>query len=268
VVIGYCSLIKNGSGQLDTFRTPEIQKEIKKFPEKSGSLDANEYVSILKDIVKAGKNLLIARNFEKIDFAKIRADSGLNDYLHVFTKPHDTIQTIDMWIVEDFVTNFQAAASVSEFPHTFFGSENNNEQPFVNYSDTSSLIIQLGYILSSASFWKVHTRLRAISIVRSQDQVDLEALRLAAYLYKCRVKANVKVLCLADMETQVYDARVFNQFLRAHSDKTCVSFFPLNPLPKGKKAYSKYIHETGVLSEGVKPIFLVRANERVITTEI
>jgi hypothetical protein len=56
----------------------------------------------------------------------------------------------DIWIVEDFVSNFKATESSAEFPHTFFVSENNNNESFVNYSDTSSLIIQLGYILHSA----------------------------------------------------------------------------------------------------------------------
>ena len=114
------------------------------------------------------------------------------------------------------MSNFRNMASSAEFPHTFFVSEKNNES-FVTYSDTSSLIIQLGYILHSAvipppsliilssstadthslfeiqAMFKVHTKLRVLALVRDEEQVPDETERLAAFLCKSRVKADSKV---------------------------------------------------------------------------
>jgi len=201
--------------------------------------------------------------------SNIKSVSGVRDRFPHFGVPSINMMSVDVWIVEDFVSNFNTTdSSLAEFPHTFFVSEKNEEQSFITYSDTSALIIQLGYILHSASMFKVHTKLRVLALVRDEDQVAQESERLAAFLYKSRVKADAKVLSLTDLETQMYDARALNQLIRDNSATTCISFFPLPPLPTAKKSYPKYIHEMGVLSQELGPVYLVRANENVLTTEI
>jgi len=270
VVIGYFAVSKERSNfNVELKLPPEVHQQIRKFPDDSDNLVEQDYVSILKDINTAGKNLLIARNFEQLDISRIKAASGVRDSFPHFGVQKAETMTIDIWIVEEFVSNFNTTeSSLAEFPHTFFVSENFADRSFMEYSDTSALIIQLGYILHSATMWKHHTKLRAVSIVRDAEQVAPETDRLSAYLYKCRVKADVEVLCLNDLETNTYDARALNQVMRENSGLTCLSFFPLPPLPTSKKTYGKYLHEIGVLSEGLKSIYLVRANEHVLTTEI
>jgi len=269
VVVGYYSQNKSfEKGQeLDKKLKPSVKEQIKMFPSDTEVMPETEYVSIIKDINTAGKNLLIARNFEKLDVAHMKATSGLRDAWPHIGIPSPHMMSVDIWIVEDFVSNFKNMASSAEFPHTFFVSEKNNES-FVTYSDTSALIIQLGYILHSAAMFKVHTKLRVFTVVKDEGQVADENARLAAFLYKSRVKAETKVLSLSDLETQTYDARALNQLIRDHSMMTCVAFFPLPPLPTAKKTYPKYVHEMGVLSQELGPIYLVRANEHVLTTEI
>jgi potassium/chloride transporter 9 len=268
VVIGYYSLNKgNKIQEIDTKLPQNVRTQIAKFPDEVDDTTDSDYVSILRDINAAGKNLLIARNFEKFDADHIKSISGVRDSWPHIGIPSIHTMLVDIWIVEDFVSNYKNMASSAEFPHTFFASEKNNES-FVTYSDTSSLVIQLGYILHSATMFSVHTKLRVLALVRDDSQVPDETERLQAFLYKSRVKAESKVLSLADLETQQFDVRALNQIIREHSSNTCVAFFPLAPLPAAKKSYSKYVHEIGVLSEGLGPMYMVRANEHVLTTEI
>lgn len=270
VVIGYYSKNKteNPENEGVNKRLPlHVQNQIKKFPTDPESLSATDYVSILRDINAASKNLLIARNFEVFDLSRIKSLSGVRDKWPHFGIPSPDMMSVDIWIVEDFVSNFKATASSAEFPHTFFVNEKTNES-FVTYSDTTALIIQLGYILHSATMFKVHTKLRVLALVRDEFQIPDETERLNAFLYKSRVRAEPKVLSLPDIETQMYDVRALNQIIRENSTGTCISLFPLPPLPTSKKTYPKYMHEMGVLSENLGPIYLVRANEHVLTTEI
>jgi len=268
VVVGFYLANKDDRTQEPSKKLPQnVKTQIARFPDGVDAMTEMDYVSILKDINAAGKNLLIARNFEKFDVDHVKSVSGVRDRWPHVGIPSIHMMSIDIWIVEDFVSNYRTMESSAEFPHTFFVSEKNNES-FVTYSDTSSLVIQLGYILHSATMFKVHTKLRVLALVRDDAQVPDETERLSAFLYKSRVKAESKVLSLSDLETESFDVRALNYIIKEHSTNTCVAFFPLPPLPSAKKAYSKYVHEIGVLSAGLGAIYMVRANEHVLTTEI
>jgi potassium/chloride transporter 9 len=268
VVIGYYVVAKAAKVQdLDRKLPLHVRSQIMKFPDGAEKMSEADYVAILRDINAASKNLLIARNFEKFDAERMKSVSGVRDRWPHIGIPSENMVSIDLWIVEDFVSNFKNMQSSAEFPHTFFVSEKTNES-FVTYSDTSALIIQLGYILHSAALFHVHSKLRVLALVRDEAQVHDESERLSAFLYKSRVKAEAKVISLSDLETDTFDVRALNQIIRENSANTGVAFFPLPPLPSAKKAYGKYVHEIGVLSEALGPMYLVRANEHVLTTEI
>eukprot|EP00026_Physarum_polycephalum_P002637 Phypoly_transcript_02645.p1 GENE.Phypoly_transcript_02645~~Phypoly_transcript_02645.p1 ORF type:complete len:862 (+),score=75.28 Phypoly_transcript_02645:137-2722(+) len=219
-----------------------VMDQIRQFPVHETNVTKIEYVKVLKDILRSNKNILVARNFEKLDKDAIKK--------HYKSKNHAGTMSIDVWIVEEFVV--KNAQTLDEYPHSHAGL----------YSNTSSLSIQLGYILHSANMWKSYTKLRIISVVR-EDFVSSEGPRIDAILDKCRITAEVLVLPLekCDMDTM-------NRTMRAHSSNSCVTFFPLPQMPRHLSTFTEYVGNVDELSFGLGPIYLVRAKENVLTDKI
>jgi len=245
--------------------TREIHEKITTFPEQPlYKLSVSEYVAIIKDIVRAGKNVLISRNFEQLDKEKMAvAALGGHSPLAFWRKPSDRMMTIDSWIVEDFARN------PSDSEH-FSDKMLHAETPAADYSDTSSLIVMLGHILRTASGFKKNARLRVFSYVRSSHQVFFENERLKVYLHRCRIDAEILVIPMANpVNTDNFDfVQTLHQVVLQNSRNTSVIFFPLPPPPHHKKLFDEYVGKMERLSRGLGAIYLVRSNENVITTEI
>lgn len=70
---------------------------------------------------------------------------------------------------------------------------------------TDTLILQLGYILSSVPNWKQVFHLRILVFVEYENEVDQEKARLKALLDKLRIQAEVHVFWLASGELTTYE---------------------------------------------------------------
>jgi len=219
-----------------------VMDRIKEFPVHETNVTNIEYVKVLKDILRANKHILVARNFEKLDKDVMKKQYN--------SKTHANTMSVDVWIVEEFVR--KNVRTFEEHPHSYGGL----------YSNTSSLAIQLGYILHSANMWKKYSKLRIISVVR-EDFVVLEGPRIAKILEEVQITAEIFVLPFeqCDMDTM-------NRLMRAHSSNTCVTFFPLPQMPRHQSTFTEYVNDLDNLSQGLGPIYLVRAKENVLASKI
>jgi len=236
-----------------------VEAQVNKFPETAGQLSPVDYVSIIKDIVRTGKNTLVASNFEKLSMRRIRSFAGVSkpqQWLGI--KPVQAM-TIDAWIVEDIANS--ASASVKTNLKTDITDDS-------LYSDTSTLIIMLAYILSTVHDWKPFTRIRVISVVRGDHQKVFERDKLRIFLHKCRIQADIEVLAIPVGGEIADEIGVLNATVSQNSSTTAISFFPLMPLPQHKKQHAQYAQMITKFASGLGPLYMVRANEKVFAFEI
>ena len=72
--------------------------------------------------------------------------------------------------------------------------------------DTYTLILQLGYILSTVDEWEINNyRVRVIVFVEFLNEVADEKERLAGLLSSLRIDAEIRVICLENANLDSYN---------------------------------------------------------------
>eukprot|EP01125_Pyxidicula_operculata_P002298 TRINITY_DN1218_c4_g1_i1.p1 TRINITY_DN1218_c4_g1~~TRINITY_DN1218_c4_g1_i1.p1 ORF type:complete len:921 (-),score=198.95 TRINITY_DN1218_c4_g1_i1:102-2864(-) len=264
------------------------------------SLSKEEYVAILNDAISLKKNVLIARNFLRLN----------KNFIKGFASDRRRKMTIDVWIVDQ------------EDRPSIFTDENN----------TVLFSVQLGYILHCTDIWKKYTKLRVLSIIHRESDVPEAEIQLKSFLLRLRVVAKTKVVSfesarsdnnnkmvvnvlsdgsgsesdgLLDQEDTQTDNfmsdddeeravsiawkkkyednpssssetkftptnSLINSIIKQNSANTAVLFVPFDPPsthPKPSEV-DKYIDELDILSDDLPPSILVHAIDSVIATEL
>jgi len=218
-------------------------------------LSAEEYVGIIQDVLKLGKNIGLCRNFQSLDRTevfsselKFRVRAGKKKYL-------------DVWPT-DFLSNKET-----------------------NIADNTSLFLfQLACIVNMVPKWKNH-RLRVFMCVRAADSnVASKEAELQRLLEVLRVKAETVVLVWDDLATLMLQqgegelkgyARVTeeyltktNEFIRCKCSETAVSFIYLPLPPESAGEHGSYLSQLDLLTRGLPPTILVQGVSPVITTTL
>ncbi|KAK7967459.1 Amino acid permease [Apiospora aurea] len=140
-----------------------------------GLMSATSYMTIVEDLAHRHRlNVAIGKNFQSLETPR---SDGANMKKY-----------IDLWPIQ---MSAEITAQGKSVRTTNF--------------DTYTLILQLGYILSSVPNWKQAFELRILVFVEYENEVDQEKARLKALLDKLRIQAEVHVFWLASGELTTYE---------------------------------------------------------------
>ncbi|KAK8136886.1 hypothetical protein PG984_004826 [Apiospora sp. TS-2023a] len=140
-----------------------------------GLMSVTSYMTIVEDLAHRHRlNVAIGKNFQSLETPR-QDGANLKKY-------------IDLWPIQ---MSAEITAQGRSVRTTNF--------------DTYTLILQLGYILSSVPNWKQVFQLRILVFVEYENEVDQEKARLKALLDKLRIQAEVHVFWLASGELTTYE---------------------------------------------------------------
>ncbi|KAI1074155.1 amino acid permease-domain-containing protein [Whalleya microplaca] len=143
-----------------------------------GMMSPVSYMTILEDLALRHRlNVAVGKGFQALETPR---NDGSN-----------TKKYIDLWPI-------QMSAEITA----------GNQSVMTTNFDTYTLILQLGYILSSVPTWKRSFRLRVLVFVEYENEVTEEQARLTALLEKLRIEAKILVFCLASGQLQSYETIV------------------------------------------------------------
>jgi len=138
-------------------------------------MSATNYMTILEDLTLRYKlNVAVGKGFDKLE-TPLKDGSNTKKY-------------IDLWPI-------QMSAEILS----------NGKSVLTTNFDTYTLILQLGYILSSVPAWKTQFQLRVLVFVEYESEVEEEQARVRALLEKLRIEAEVHVSWLACGELKTYE---------------------------------------------------------------
>ncbi|KAK7935197.1 solute carrier family 12 protein [Apiospora marii] len=140
-----------------------------------GLMSVTSYMTIVEDLAHRHRlNVAIGKNFQSLETPR-QDGANMKKY-------------IDLWPIQ---MSAEITAQGKSVRTTNF--------------DTYTLILQLGYILSSVPNWKQVFQLRILVFVEYENEVDQEKARLKALLDKLRIQAEVHVFWLASGELTTYE---------------------------------------------------------------
>eukprot|EP00003_Mantamonas_plastica_P015111 TRINITY_DN2580_c0_g1_i4.p1 TRINITY_DN2580_c0_g1~~TRINITY_DN2580_c0_g1_i4.p1 ORF type:complete len:930 (-),score=290.19 TRINITY_DN2580_c0_g1_i4:2-2746(-) len=139
-----------------------------------------EFYGIIKDAQHLEKHVLLARHFEKLDKTAV-AETLTQSQVNLFGDKSNQMMTIDIWPIS---ANGWAS------------------------SDTVSLSLLMGFIVSMTDVWLAHTRIRVLNFVETKEEVPLEQENLQELLDDLRIEAEVKVFSIEGTYLRTYDRLV------------------------------------------------------------
>ncbi|XP_074507400.1 solute carrier family 12 member 9-like isoform X1 [Sebastes fasciatus] len=286
-------LLSTGYG-LDTV-TPSIDPQEQRFPffpnvrgfEEHKDLQEEEYVSVIADAVKMGKNVTLARNFNQFNRDKVLASVK-----KIRSHRSTTVPFVDVW------------------PLNLLRPDSSG------YVDTCSLfLLQLACVLQETRAWS-QARLRLFLCVESGCSLkETEEKKLQAMLKELRISAKVQMVAWdqvvalhwqrqggrergnleeaaqneerrerpdeaekkdgiqtfpnnAAQLTDEYICAVNNLIRRHGAPQPAVRFLYLPRPPADTSRYRSYLHQAEVLSRDLGPTLLVHGITPVVTTDL
>uniref|UniRef100_A0A671L5T7 Solute carrier family 12 member 9 n=1 Tax=Sinocyclocheilus anshuiensis TaxID=1608454 RepID=A0A671L5T7_9TELE len=211
------------------------------------ALQPEEYVSIIHDAIKMGKNVCLGRYF----FQLPPETKGI--------RGNDNVDTIDVW-----PTNLLSPGSAS-------------------YADVSSLfLLQMACVLNMANKWR-RARLRIFVCVESEsgDQGWLaKEEQFRELLGKLRIRAAIKIVAWDDVArigrgpnsegqklTEDFLCAV-NALLREYSSTAAVRFLYLPHPPSSSQLSQQYLTQLDTLTRDLGPTLLIHGVTPVTCTEL
>eukprot|EP01095_Lingulamoeba_sp_RSL-Kostka_P007243 TRINITY_DN2290_c1_g2_i1.p1 TRINITY_DN2290_c1_g2~~TRINITY_DN2290_c1_g2_i1.p1 ORF type:complete len:912 (+),score=280.72 TRINITY_DN2290_c1_g2_i1:115-2850(+) len=220
-------------------------------------LSPEEYVELLHQCIYFGKNLIISRNFNKLDKELIVAFRG--NRLDFTTRKHR--MTIDMW--PTFLTNS-------------------------DYSKSISLILMFGFLTKQTDIWNWYSKLRVKGIAITDADIPQEVERLTKIIQIYRIKAKVEVYSLESLANELptyqqeimngnlqkdgsnfYEIpnttryQIFNEVMKQNSQLTCCILTSLPPPPISTEESEEYLSDISTLSENLPPVLMTHASESI-----
>ncbi|XP_056092898.1 solute carrier family 12 member 9 [Rhinichthys klamathensis goyatoka] len=214
------------------------------------TLQPEEYVSIILDAIKMGKNVCLARYFFQLP-----PDSKGATCI----RGNDSVDTIDVW-----PTNLLSPDSAS-------------------YADVCSLfLLQMACVLNMASRWR-RARLRIFVCVESEsgDQGWLaKEEQFRELLGKLRIRASIKIVAW-DNVARMFRAQssdrqkvsedflcAVNALLKQHSSAAAVRFLYLPHPPSSSELSQQYLTQLDALTRDLGPALLIHGVTPVTCTEL
>ncbi|KAA0183274.1 hypothetical protein HAZT_HAZT002987 [Hyalella azteca] len=236
-------------------------------------LSLHDYVGLLNDILRAGKNLALCRHFDALNKE------------HIIRRRNQPVRYIDVWPI-----NFMC-------PETS------------TLDDTASLFtLQLGTILNMVKFWSKNTKYRVFLIEPFEwprDFLTEQQAKIKETLASVRMNAEiVSVPWKAPPKTNnqgIHDASNFssaltsssssssggrggdvtgeqltrltapylddvNSALRTHGTAAAVTLLNVSPPPLDVSKYQAYIDALTIITDGIGPCVMVHGVSKVTTT--
>lgn len=219
------------------------------------SLQPEEYVSIIRDAIKMGKNVCLGRYFYQLP----PESKG-----KTFIRGGDSVKTIDVWPL-----NLLCPGSAS-------------------YADVCSLfLLQMACVLNMASWWR-SARLRIFLCVESQsgDQGWLaKEEQFRDLLGKLRIRAAIKIVTWDNVSRTLREAnperqnvetkavpedflRAVNALLKEHSSTAAVRFLYLPHPPSSSDQSQQYLTQLDTITQELGPTLLIHGVTPVTCTEL
>lgn len=185
-VIGFYDFVKHGvdfsllSSGITSLPTDECRKEKK--------VSISQWVQIVEDLIVMQATVAVAANFSQLQLPNSKVTRT-----PIFSTPeysHKKKKYIDLYPIQ--------MSSIDKL--------DNGKSVLSTNFDTYTLILQLGYVLSSVNDWKYtnHT-IRVVAFVEMTNEVEEERKRVSELLLNLRIDAEVKVICFEDNELNTYN---------------------------------------------------------------
>lgn len=155
---------------------------------KETKASSNQWVQMIEELMTMQVTIAVASNFERMKLPQV-----LSNMFGLYSSPHvesSRKRYIDLYPVQ-----------------ISYLSKNEDGKSLLSTNfDTYTLILQLGSILSSVAHWKLNRyTLRIIVFVELQEEVEDERKRLNDLIYKLRIDAVTKVVCLDNSSLSSYN---------------------------------------------------------------
>ena len=213
-----------------------------------------EYVDMIRDVLKMGKNVALFRHFSKLD---------KND---IFDASETSF--IDVW------------------PVNLFRPETGSF-----FDNTCLFLLQLACILNMVHGWKSKTTLRVFLCINAQtDNTIQKEQKLDMFLRQLRIIAKIQIVSWDSLQQHMdspyldfdYDGSHMNEYNRvseafvkamneliiANSSRTAVSFFYLPKPPIDPADSIRYLSDLDLLTNDLKPSVLVHGLHPVTSTTL
>lgn len=237
------------------YLTEKFEKDIPIFPLRSpeNQVDIQEYVFLISDILRMGKNICIARNFQS--YSKTHIKAGLYKY-------------IDVWPVNFFKPSLDDL-----------------------FDTTSLFMLQLACIVNMVNGWK-GLRLRVLLCegqgpssgmtdfsARRTPNIDfrhlLESLRIKAEIEMVenwsRLKASLRggeVSLDQNNQTSAAYLSNVNQLIGTRSSETAITFLYLPTPPQNPVNYRDYLGMLARITDDLRPCLFVHGIRAVTSTTL
>ncbi|XP_072530287.1 solute carrier family 12 member 9 [Salminus brasiliensis] len=256
----FCDDAESGSGMFggpegDDFGVdlPSLQAHFPpvRHTESPRSLQPDEYVGIISDAIKMGKNVCLARYF----FQLPPEGKGMT------AKSGDNIDTIDVW------------------PSNLLSAQGSG-----SFADVCSLfLLQMACVLNMAAGWrKARVRIFLCVEAESGDQGWLaKEERFRDLLGKLRIRATIKIVAwdpvvrmLQGTDATAHPAAseeflsAVNLLLKEHSTSAAVRFLYLPGPPTDSSQSQQYLAQLDAITQGLGPTLLIHGLTPVTCTEL
>ncbi|RLV94909.1 Vacuolar cation-chloride cotransporter 1 [Spathaspora sp. JA1] len=198
-VLGFYDFIKHGIEMPIIPSTEQVEQG--QLPtdtcRKEKKVSIGQWVQIVEDLIILQATVAVAANFSKLKLPKSENNEGSSFWKSMFQSPHvvdkDSKKYIDLYPIQ--------MSSINQL--------DNGQSVLSTNFDTYTLILQLGWILSTVQEWKLNNfKLRVIVFVESKHEVEDETTRLSKLLSTLRIKAEIKIVCLDDGSLDSYNYMV------------------------------------------------------------
>lgn len=197
-VLGFYDFVKHGIEMpiIPTFTKGAGDDNLEQLPtdtcRKERKVSINQWVQIVEDLIVLQATVAVAANFSKLKLPK-RVEGSLFSLRSPEVAEGAKKKYIDLYPIQ--------MSSINEL--------DNGQSVLSTNFDTYTLILQLGWILSTVQEWKLSNHiLRVIVFVESEQEVDDERTRLSKLLSSLRIDAELKIVCLSDGSLDSYNYMV------------------------------------------------------------
>lgn len=198
-ILGFYDFVKHNVDLLNSQNAKNVELPTDSC-RKERKIPLTEWVQIVEDLIIMQSTVGVAANFGEMQVPE------LNFKHHFWTKPISDDKDkkfVDLYPIQ--------MTSISQF-------EDGKSILSTNF-DTYTLILQLGFILSTVRQWKLNNyKLRVIVFVENEEEVEEERERLSQLLSSLRIDAQIKVICISDGSLDSYNFLV-RGFSRSLSNK-------------------------------------------------
>ncbi|EGW31780.1 uncharacterized protein SPAPADRAFT_72504 [Spathaspora passalidarum NRRL Y-27907] len=193
-VLGFYDFVKHG---IEMPIIPTFEEGVTDLPtdtcRKEKKVSIGQWVQIVEDLIVLQATVAVAANFSKLKLPKVEENGFWKTLFHKPNVDKGVSKYIDLYPIQ--------MSSINQL--------DNGQSVLSTNFDTYTLILQLGWILSTVQEWKLNNfKLRVIVFVEAEQEVEDERSRLSKLLSSLRIAAEIKIVCLDDGSLDSYNYMV------------------------------------------------------------